>query len=246
MATFYRYTQPSELVVDLQSTTTLVYEKGIVDAIMVSNKPNSGDGFIFIYTKAWNSPYKNALRFSYTLAEFQKITFSKEALGLAYYITQNEVNNTVYSWNLLTNAEKTIYLTAAASFILKGFVPFWRSEWNIPETPSSRIKIKKGTTTLTSGVAVSLAATVGVPLTSVFEIENTGASVLELGGITTIGAGSVSIVQPTDLSLLPGESISFGTTATFATTGTATFTIRVASNDNTLPVFSIPVSVSVD
>ena len=244
--TFFKYLQPSEMTNDLENGYQLVYEKGLVDAIMISAKENTADGFIMVYTRAFNSTYKNNLRFSYTLSEFQNLTFSKEAVGLSYYITQDELNNTLYGWNLLTNSEKEFYNTGARNFMTKGFIPFWKPEWNIQPSPSSQVIVKKGGNILTSGVGIATNATTNVQASLVFEISNVGTSMLECSGISTLPTQDITIIPPTDLTLMPGEAVSFGINLLYTTPGTKNFTIRVSTNDPVNPFFSIPVTVTVD
>lgn len=249
MATFFKYLLPSSLVEDLEAGKKICFDKGIIDSIMVSSKPGTQDGFIFLYVNGWNSPFKSSLRFSYTLSEFQTLTFSSESIGLSYYITLDEVNNTVHNWNLLTNNQRADYNEQATSLMSKGFVPFWRTEWNLEPGPASIIQLKQNGTVLVSGVNLAKTATQNVTSTIVFEIKNIGNSVLNLTGVPPISLSNpaeIVITQPVDTSLDATESISFGIAATFTTTGTKNTTLTVASNDPTTPVFSIPLVFTVD
>jgi hypothetical protein len=246
---FFKYSLPSELVVDLESGNKLSFEKGIVDSIMVASKPGTQDGFVFVYARGWNSPFKTSLRFSYTLAEFQSITFSREAIGLSYYITLDEVNNTLHNWNLLSNSERTTYDEKATSLMSKGFMPFWRKEWNIEPGPASVIRLKRNGIVLVSGVNLNIPVTQNVTSTIVFEIDNIGNSVLNLTGTPLVSLSNpteITVIQPTDSSLEPNQSISFGLSVTYSTTGTKNTIIAIASNDPLVPTFSIPTVFTVD
>lgn len=249
MATFYKYTQPNELVLDIQDSKTISFEKGIVDSIMVCSKPSTADGYIFIFARAWNAPFKTAIRFSYTLAEFQALTFSTEAVGLAYYITLDEVNNTLNNWNLLTNTQRNGYVAEATNLMSKNWLPYWRSEWNLTPGPASVIRIMRGGSTLVSGVNLGISTTHSVVSTIVFDVSNIGNSILNFTGspkVALSAPANIAVVQPTEASLDPAESIAFALQVNYPTAGSYSTTVSVATNDPLVPVFSIPITFTVD
>jgi hypothetical protein len=249
MATFYNYNFPSELVNDLESGLKINFEKGLVDSITVASKPSTADGFIFVFARAWNAPFKTAIRFSYTLAEFQALTFSKESIGLAYYITLDEVNNTLHNWNLLTNSQKNTYLSEATNLMAKGWLPYWRSEWNLEPGPASSIRVMRGASTLVSGVNLALSTTHGVTSTFVFDVSNIGNSILNFIGTPKVGLSAptgITVIGMAEASLDPTESITFGLQVNYPTAGTYNTIATIASNDPLIPVFSIPITFTVD
>jgi archaellum component FlaG (FlaF/FlaG flagellin family) len=247
MSTFYQYQYPSELIQDLQNQKKIYFEKGLISTITVASKKPEEDGFIMIFAYNYNSIFQNVSRYSFTLIQFQQLTFSQESVGLYYYTTIDPINNIETNWtnNILSAGQKSDYINSAYNMLRQNFVAKWKLNWNLQPTPAPIIEVSNLSQVIipNNGAYIGSDVVTGSVGQFKFIIKNKGTSRLDISSVNIggflLGPGeSVNITDIED-SLLPNvDEVEVTLNYTLIDQTVRDFIVSIETNDPKLPIFN--------
>jgi len=247
MSTFYQYQYPSELIQDLQNQKKIYFEKGLISTITVASKKPEEDGFIMIFAYNYNSIFQNVSRYSYTLVQFQQLTFSQESVGLYYYTTIDPINNIETNWtnNILSAGQKSDYMNSAYNMLRQNFVAKWKLNWNLQPTPAPIIEVSNLSEVIipNNGTYIGSDVVTTVAGQFKFKIKNKGTSRLDISSVNIggflLGPGeSVNITDIED-SLLPNvDEVEVTLDYTLVDQTVRDFIVSIETNDPKVPIFN--------
>lgn len=110
MSAIYTYPDLNALVADFEAQNQVFSPNGKLEQVVINANNPANDGHIFLYFRKFNYRYGDLVRFSYSLAEFLALEFSKQLTGLTLYLNESPTN-TVTLWDALPGPTQTTYMT---------------------------------------------------------------------------------------------------------------------------------------
>jgi len=261
----FKFSNISDFITSLETNAgNLWCERGRVDSFQINGVDPNAENYITAFSLSPGSRIRNLHRFSFTKSDFLNQYFSTVLPGLSLYLTEDPNKRNTLTWEALSDATKTLYISQGKRLIKDaGLLLRWPIDPILPIKP--RIQLFQDYSYYPNNSTFMFDTTfIGVPRTRFFTIKNTGDEVLTLtsnpiiyvpvtnttvqtfvqtDGTIVSGIDQPFIVTQPSLNFLePNQSVPFSITFDPQFEGTKSIYFSVASDDPETPLYTISAS----